>query len=57
MAKPVVHVARGNTSRPAKWLKEKDKERLLGKARNLGHNSLNESKITKKQLVELLRTD
>ncbi len=58
MAKPVIHNAsRGNTSRSAKWLEGKDKERLLGKARNLGINIPNEKKVTKAQLVEMLRTD
>ena len=58
MASPVIHNARrGNTSRPAKWLEGKDKGRLIRKARNLGIAIPNEKKVTKKQLVEMLRTD
>jgi len=58
MAKPVIHNASTrNVSRPAEWLEGKDKDRLLGKARNLGIVIPDEKKVTKKQLVSLLRTD
>lgn len=51
------NASRGNTSRPAEWLEDKSKERLMRKAEALGHQFPDPKNVTKKDLIELLRTD